>query len=100
MYCRGIIHLYVRADAPWKTLAIFADAKTRQISWFFWEEYHSDFVIEAFKKESGNQTCQCPYKSCSETVTALLGGHISGLLLFLHGAIGCGANPDFGDCRP
>lgn len=78
MYCRGIIHLYVRADAPWKTLADFiADAKTRQIRvGSFGKNTHSDFVIEAFKKEAGIKLINVPYKSCSETVTALLGGHI------------------------
>ena len=78
MYCRGIIHIYVRADAPWKTLADFiADAKTRQIRvGSFGKNTHSDFVIEAFKKEAGIKLINVPYKSCSETVTALLGGHI------------------------
>ena len=78
IYCKGIIHLYVRADAPWKTLAdLVADAKTRQIRvGSFGKNTHSDFVIEAFKKEAGIKLINVPYKSCSETVTALLGGHI------------------------
>jgi tripartite-type tricarboxylate transporter receptor subunit TctC len=78
IYCKGIIHIYVKADAPWKTLADFvADAKNRQIRvGSFGKNTHSDFVIEAFKKEAGIKLINVPYKSCSETVTALLGGHI------------------------
>jgi len=78
IYCKGIVHLYVRADAPWKTLADFvADAKTRQIKGgTFGKNTHSDFVLEAFNKEAGLKLINVPYKSCSETVTALLGGHV------------------------
>lgn len=78
IYCKGIIHLYVRTDAPWKTLADFvADAKNRQIkAGTFGKNTSSDFVLEAFNKEAGIKLINVPYKSCSETVTALLGGHI------------------------
>ena len=102
IYCKGIIHIYVKADAPWKTLADFvADAKNRQIRvGSFGKNTHSDFVIEAFKKEAGIKLINVPYKSCSETVTALLATLRSGLLFFLHGAISRGGRPDFGDCRP
>ncbi len=78
IYCKGIIHLYVRTDAPWKTLADFvADAKKRQIkAGSFGVKTTSDFVIEAFNRAAGIKLINVPYKSCSETVTALLGGHI------------------------
>lgn len=78
IYCKGIIHLYVRTDAPWKTLADFvADAKNRQIkAGTFGKNTHSDFVLEAFNREAGIKLINVPYKSCSETVTALLGGHV------------------------
>jgi tripartite-type tricarboxylate transporter receptor subunit TctC len=33
-------------------------------------------VIEAFNREAGIKLINVPYKSCSETVTALLGGHV------------------------
>jgi len=78
IYCKGIIHLYVRKDAPWKTLADFvADAKNRRIrAASYGKNTASDFVIEAFNREAGIKLINVPYKSCSETVTALLGGHM------------------------
>ena len=78
IYCKGIIHLYVKKDAPWKTLTDFVtDAKTRQIrAGTFGKNTTSDFVLEAFNKEAGIKLINVPYKSCSETVTALLGGNI------------------------
>ena len=75
---KGIIHLYVRTDAPWKTLADFvADAKNRRIrAGSYGKNTASDFAIEAFNREAGIKLINVPYKSCSETVTALLGGHV------------------------
>jgi tripartite-type tricarboxylate transporter receptor subunit TctC len=78
IYCKGIIHFYVKKDAPWKTLAdLVADAKNRQIrAGTFGKNTTSDFVLEAFNKEAGIKLINVPYKSCAETVTALLGGNI------------------------
>ena len=78
IYCKGIIHFYVKKDAPWKTLAdLVADAKTRPIkAGTFGKNTTSDFVLEAFNKEAGIKLINVPYKSCAETVTALLGENI------------------------
>ncbi len=78
IYCKGVVHLYVRTEAPWKTLEEFvAEAKKRQLKVSsYGKNSHAEFVIEAFSKQAGIKLAHVPYKSCSEAVTALLGEHV------------------------
>lgn len=80
IYCKGVVHLYVKADAPWKTLQEFIeDAKKQQMKVSsYGKNSHADFVIEVFNKQAGIKLAHVPYKSCGEAVTALLGGHVEG----------------------
>jgi tripartite-type tricarboxylate transporter receptor subunit TctC len=78
IYGKRLVHLYVRTDAPWKTLQEFIeDAKKRQLKVSSYGKYsHAEFVIEEFSKQAGIKLAHVPYKSCGEAVTALLGGHV------------------------
>lgn len=78
IYCKGVVHLFVKSDAPWKTLQEFIEeARKRQLRVSsYGKNSHAEFVIEAFSKQAGIKLAHVPYKSCSEAVTALLGGHV------------------------
>ena len=80
IYAKAVMRLYVRADAPWKTLEDFlAEARKRpgqlKVS-SPGRMTHMHFVIEALSKHAGIKLAHVPYKSCGEAVTALLGGHV------------------------
>jgi tripartite-type tricarboxylate transporter receptor subunit TctC len=78
IYCKGVVHLYVKAEAPWKTLQEFVEeGKKRQLKVSsYGKNSHAEFVIEVFSKQAGIKLAHVPYKSCAEAVTALLGGHV------------------------
>jgi len=78
IYCKGIVHLYVKTEAPWKTLQEFiAEAKRRPLkASSYGKNSHAEFVLETFSKQAGIKLAHVPYKSCAEAVTALLGGHV------------------------
>jgi tripartite-type tricarboxylate transporter receptor subunit TctC len=78
IYAKALHRLYVKADAPWKSLREFvAEAKERQYKVSSYGKLtHADFVIQAFCKVAGIKLAHVPYKSCGEAVTALLGGHV------------------------
>lgn len=77
-YAKGIISLYVRADSKWKTLRDFVKAaKEQQLKVATpGKMTQMDFVLEVFARQAGIKLVHVPYKSCGETVTALLGGHV------------------------
>lgn len=78
-----LMALAVRADAPWKTIGEFveyAKANPGKVS------YSSSGVVstgnlnmEEFASLAGIQVTHVPYKSGSESNTALLGGHVNAL---------------------
>lgn len=78
IYAKALHRLYVKANAPWKSLREFvAEAKERQYKVSSYGKLtHADFVIQAFCKVAGIKLAHVPYKSCGEAVTALLGGHV------------------------
>jgi tripartite-type tricarboxylate transporter receptor subunit TctC len=78
IYCKGVIHVFVKKEAPWKTLPEFvAEAKKRPLKVSsYGKNSHAEFVIEGLSKQAGITLAHVPYKSCSEAVTALLGGHV------------------------
>jgi len=78
IYCKGAVHVFVKVEAPWKTLQEFVEeAKKRQLKVSsYGKNSHAEFVIEAFSKQAGIKLAHVPYKSCSEAVTSLLGGHV------------------------
>ena len=80
IYCKGVIHVFVKKDAPWKTLREFVEeAKKRPLKVSsYGKNSHAEFVIEGLSKVAGITLAHVPYKSCSEAVTALLGGHVDG----------------------
>jgi len=82
IFNRGAVFLGVKSDSKWKTVNDFVDdAKARpgQLKGgSFGKLTHSSFVIQLFAKMAGIKMPEVPYKSCSETVTAVLGGHIDG----------------------
>ena len=80
IYARGVHGFYVKTDAKWKTFQEFIeDAKTRptpmKIS-SYGKQTFGEFVIEDLNKKARIKMVQVPYKSCAETVSALLGGHV------------------------
>ena len=80
IYGSGTVHLYVKADAKWKTLQEFVEeAKARpgqlKVS-SYGKLTNADLVIEAFSRRAGIKLAHVPYKSCAEAVTSLLGGHV------------------------
>jgi tripartite-type tricarboxylate transporter receptor subunit TctC len=82
IFNRGAVFFGVKSDSKWKTVKDFVDdAKARpgQLkAGSFGKLTHSDFVIQLFTKLAGIKVPEVPYKSCAETVTAVLGGHIDG----------------------
>jgi len=78
IYCKGIIYVFVKKDAPWKTIQeLIAEAKKRPLKVSsYGKNSHAEAVIEAFSKQAGIKLAHVPYKSCGEAVTALLGGHV------------------------
>ena len=80
IYAKGVVRLYVKTDAKWKTVEDFiADAKERQLKvCSFGKLTPPDFVIQVLNKRAGINLAHIPYKSCGEAVTALLGGHVDG----------------------
>ena len=78
IYCKGIIYVFVKKDAPWKTIQEFVEeAKKRPLKVSsYGKNSHAEAVIEAFGKQAGIKLAHVPYKNCSEAVTALLGGHV------------------------
>jgi len=82
IYNKGVVYLGVKSDSKWKSVKDFVDdAKKRPgelKAGSFGKFTHSSFVIQVFNKLAGIKVPEVPYKSCSETVTALLGGHIDG----------------------
>ena len=78
IYCKGIIYVFVKKDAPWKTIQeLVAEAKKRPLKVSsYGKNSHAEAVIEAFSKQAGIKLAHVPYKNCSEAVTALLGGHV------------------------
>jgi len=80
IYAKGVVRLYVKADAKWKTVEDFiAEAKERQLKVSsFGKLTPPDFVIQVLSNRAGIKLAHIPYKSCGEAVTALLGGHVDG----------------------
>ena len=80
IYCKAAVFLYVRADAKWKTLQDFVrEGKARQLTVSSAGRLiHTDFVQAVFSKQAGIKLLHVPYKSCGESVSALLGGHADG----------------------
>lgn len=82
IYNKGVVLFGVKSDSEWKTLKDFvegAKARPGQLkAGSFGKLTHSDLVIRVFSKLAGIKVPQVPFKSCSETATALLGGHIDG----------------------
>jgi tripartite-type tricarboxylate transporter receptor subunit TctC len=80
IYAKAVMRLYVRSDAPWKTLEDFAGEARRRPGQLKVSSAgrmtHMHFVLEAFSKRAGIVLAHVPYKSCAEAVTALLGGHV------------------------
>ena len=80
IYARAPHYFYVKADAKWKTLQEFVeDAKTRpgQLKVAsYGKQTYGDFVIEDLNKKAGIKLVQLPTKGCSESIAALLGGHV------------------------
>ena len=78
IYCKGIIYVFVKKDAPWKNIQeLVAEAKKRPLKVSsYGKNSHAEAVIEAFSKQAGIKLAHVPYKNCSEAVTALLGGHV------------------------
>ena len=78
IYCKGVVHVFVKKDAPWKTLQEFVEeAKKRPLKVSsYGKNSHAEAVIEALSKQAGITLAHVPYKSCGEAVTALLGGHV------------------------
>jgi tripartite-type tricarboxylate transporter receptor subunit TctC len=79
IYSKGVVHCFVKADSPYKTLQdLIDDAKKRpgqlRVS-SYGKMTPADFVIEFFSKQAAIKLAHVPYKSCGEAVTALLGGH-------------------------
>jgi tripartite-type tricarboxylate transporter receptor subunit TctC len=80
IYCKGVHGFYVKTDAKWKTFQEFIDdARTRpdpmKIS-SYGKQTFGEFVIEDLNKKAGIKLVQVPYKSCAETVSAVMGGHV------------------------
>jgi len=77
IYCKGTVFMYVKKDAKWKTLQDFIqEAKERQLNASSSGMLnHTHFVEAALAKMAGLKLAHVPYKSCGESVTALLGGH-------------------------
>jgi tripartite-type tricarboxylate transporter receptor subunit TctC len=80
IYSKAIIRLYVKADSKYKTLGDFVgEGKKRSIQVSSpGKMTHMDIILQAFAKQAGIQLVHVPYKSCSEAMTALLGGHVEG----------------------
>jgi len=80
IYSKGVVHLYVRGDSPYKTLEDFIrEGKKRPMKVSSYGKNSSaDFVIEMFGRLAGIKLAHVPYKSCTEASTALLGGHVDG----------------------
>jgi tripartite-type tricarboxylate transporter receptor subunit TctC len=78
IFGKGVTYIFVKRDAPWKNIQEFvADAKERPLKVSsYGRNTHAEVVIEAFSKQAGIKLAHVPYKSCSEAVTALLGGHV------------------------
>ena len=88
IYCKGIIYVFVKKDAPWKNIQeLIAEAKKRPMKVSsYGKNSHAEAVIEAFSKQAGIKLAHVPYKSCGEAVTALLGGHVD--VDFCSGSVG------------
>jgi tripartite-type tricarboxylate transporter receptor subunit TctC len=82
IYNKGVVLFGVKSDSEYKTLKDFVeDAKRRpgQLkAGSFGKLTHPDLVIQVFSKMAGIKVAQVPFRSCTETATALLGGHIDG----------------------
>ena len=78
IYAKGVVYVFVKKDGPWKTIQEFvAEAKKRPLKVSsYGKNSHAEAVIEGFSKQAGITLAHVPYKSCSEAVTALLGGHV------------------------
>jgi len=77
IYCKGTVFMYVKKNAKWNTLQDFIqEAKERQLNASSSGMLnHTHFVEAALAKMAGLKLAHVPYKSCGESVTALLGGH-------------------------
>ncbi len=75
---KGVVNLYVKADAKWKTLQDFIqEAKTRPLKVTSYGKFtHADMVIEVFSKQAGIKLAHIPYKNCIEAAIPLMGGHV------------------------
>jgi tripartite-type tricarboxylate transporter receptor subunit TctC len=82
IYNKGVVYFGVKSDSKWKTVKDFVDDAKQRSGQLkvgsFGKFTHSSFVIQVFSKLAGIKVPEVPYKSCSETVTAVLGGHIDG----------------------
>jgi len=78
IYCKGVIYIFVKKEAPWKTVQEFVEeAKKRPLKVSsYGKNSHAEAVIETLSKQAGIKLAHVPYKSCAEAVTALLGGHV------------------------
>jgi len=78
IYYKGIVHVIVKTDGPFKTLEDFIQAgkkQTLKVS-SYGKHSHAEFVLESFSRLAGIKVAHVPYKSCGEAVAALLGDHV------------------------
>jgi tripartite-type tricarboxylate transporter receptor subunit TctC len=77
---KGVVNLYVKSDAQWKTLRDFIQgAKNHPLKVTSYGKFtHADMVIEVFSKQAGIKLAHIPYKNCMEAATPLMGGHVDG----------------------
>lgn len=78
----------VKGDAPWKTLKEFVAAAKKEPGKFKSSTpglgTSSNFCMELFKLATGGLKIDpVPFKSGAECVTAVLGGHVHGSMLYM-----------------
>jgi tripartite-type tricarboxylate transporter receptor subunit TctC len=82
IYNKGVVLFGVKSDSKWKTLKEFVEGAKEQPGQLkagsFGKLTHADLVIQVFTRLAGIKMPHIPYKSCTETAAALLGGHIDG----------------------
>lgn len=84
IYAKGQFFLAVKADSKWKTLADFIKDATVHPGELkigsFGKFTTGEFITGNFSKHAGIKLIYIPFKSVAEALTALLGGHIEGVI--------------------
>lgn len=85
IYGKIPLWLAVKADAKWKTLKEFVEEERKfpgklQVG-SFGKLTTADFVIELLNRYAGFKLTHVPYKSSSEALTSVLGGHIEAAIV-------------------